>query len=219
VTTAYHATPENDPAPGGERIPHLMVGLVRRVETDVSDDVDYRVGTLCGLDRDITLTTSSGIEVRCPACRAAQEGADALAEDRTDVESTRTAAMVRLAVRWETTADNLAGAVDAPRHPNVLDVLRACAAELRRTLVAQRLRAQSVGADPAPDVDPLGRVAVGDPDPTPDCPEVHCGQTRYPDGRGLMCTRLPHPREWQHIASDPERVVGVWTDDATVTAR
>ena len=59
-------------------------------------------------------------------------------------------AMVRLAEQWETMAENLSDAVSVPRHPNVLDVLRGCAAELRSTLEAGRPGVQSTGSGPAP---------------------------------------------------------------------
>jgi len=64
--------------------------------------------------------------------------------------------------------------------------------------------------DPAPDVDPLRDVVVGDRDPTSDLPEARCGQTRYPDGWGPLCTRPPHSRQWRHIAGNSRKVVAVW---------
>ena len=63
-------------------------------------------------------------------------------------------AMVRLAEQWETMAENLADVVSVSRHPNVLDVLRRCAADVRRTLPAQ-----SAGTVPASDVDALREAA------------------------------------------------------------
>jgi len=75
-------------------------------------------------------------------------------------------------------------------------------------------------AGPAPNVDPLRHVVVGDPDPTPDSPARLCSQPRSLADLGpVWCTRLPHPDRWQHIASGLERVLAVWTDDATVTDR
>ena len=96
-------------------------------------------------------------------------------------------AMVRLAEQWETMAENLSDAVSAPQHPNVLDALRMCAAELRRTL----------------DVDPLRHIEVGDPAPLFDGP--YCGMG--------WCTRQPHPDHWQHIVGDDGWVLAVWTDE------
>ena len=123
-----------------------------------------------------------------------------------------TAVLAHLAVKWETTAENLADATGVPRHPNVLDVLRACATELRRALGAQ-----ASGTEPAPDIDPLGHVRTGDLSPAQ--PGLCDGTTRTPDGKLWMCTRAPHPPRWQHVASGIGRVRAVWTDDATVTDR
>ena len=83
MTTAYHATPENDPAPGGERIPHLMAGDPCAVESLDPDDVDYSATTACGLDRNVTLVTSERDQVRCPACWKAVEDADHRAQGQT----------------------------------------------------------------------------------------------------------------------------------------
>jgi len=49
-------------------------------------------------------------------------------------------AMVRLAERWETGADNLEHAIadGASWHPSEVETYRQCPAELRRTLSAQR---------------------------------------------------------------------------------
>jgi len=67
-----------------------------------------------------------------------------------------------------------------------------------------------MSTDQAPDVDPLRDVVVGDRDPTSDLPEARCGQTRYPDGWGPICTRLPRPYQWRHIAGNSRKVVAVW---------
>jgi len=109
--------------------------------------------------------------------------------------------MVRLAERWETGAANLVRAIaeGASRHPSEVDTLLRCASELRSTLRAGRPGAQSAG--PAPDVDPLRHIEVGDPAPLFDGP--YCGR----------CTRRPHPEHWQHIVEDDGRVVAVWTDE------
>jgi len=118
-----------DPAPSDERIPHLMVGReVRRIPALDPDDVDYSATTACGLDRNVTLVTSDRNQVRCSACRTA-EG-----------DAAERAAMVRLAERWETGADNLTLAIadGASRHLSEVETLRNCAHELRRTLSAQR---------------------------------------------------------------------------------
>ena len=111
-----------------ERIPHLMVGRARRIEGLDPDDVDYSATTACGLDRNVTLVTSDRNQVRCPACRTAD--GDAAERD----------AMVRLAERWETGADNLTVAIaeGASRHLSAVDTLRRCAAELRKAMRAGR---------------------------------------------------------------------------------
>jgi len=192
-----------------EHIPHLLVGLVRRVEADDPDDVDYRVDTACGLDRNVTLTTSDRAQVRCPGCWTAAEDADVKAEDRTDPSVKTTAhavrdAMVGLARLWEDTATDLAEAIKegASRSVVEVDILRQCAAEMRTTLRSPRLGAQSASTGPAPDVDPLGHVVVGDPDPT---------SNSRPFCTNGECTRRPHPEHWQHIAGDGEQVLAVWT--------
>ena len=116
-------------------------------------------------------------------------------------------AMFRLAKQWETTAENLADAVSVPRHPNVLDVLRACAAELRSTL-----RTQQLGDGPAPDTDLLADVVVGGPDPTHASWEDCNAERLAPSGVTLLCSRMPHPEHWQHIAGDGQQVLAVWFD-------
>jgi len=65
-------------------------------------------------------------------------------------------------------------------------------------------------SDSTPDVDPMGHVVVGDPDPNPDGPEKYCSAPRH--GPHFRCTRQPHPERWQHIAGDGENVLAVWTD-------
>ena len=120
------------------------------------------------------------------------------------------AAMTQLAKLWEAAADNLER---TRRHPSEVETLRGCAFELRSKLRAGRPGAQSSGAGPALDVDPLGHVVVGDQSPWPvgSCCE---GEMRTPTGRRFQCTRQPHPREWQHIASGLEQVLAVWTDES-----
>ena len=109
------------------------------------------------------------------------------------------AAMTQLALLWEASADNLEHAIadGASRHPSEIETLRGCAYELRSTLRARRPGAQSPGAGPTPDVDPLGAAVVGDPDPT----SKFCARGE--------CTRQPHPEHWQHVAGDGERVLAV----------
>ncbi len=60
------------------------------------------------------------------------------------------------------------------------------------------------------DVDPLGHVAVGDPDPNPDGPEKYCSAPHHRSH--FRCTRQPHPEHWKHVAGDGHRVIAVWTD-------
>ena len=123
------------------------------------------------------------------------------------------AAMTQLALLWEASADNLEHAIadGASRHPSEIETLRGCAYELRSTLRARRPGAQSAGAGPASNVDPLRHVVVGDPIPWPvgSCD----GATHTPTGRRLQCTREPHSPEWQHIASGLAQVHAVWTDE------
>ena len=112
------------------------------------------------------------------------------------------AAMTQLARLWEAAADNLEHAIadGASRHPSEVETLRGCAYELRSTLRARRSGAQSASAGPAPDVDPLGDVTAGDPDPTSDSGPF-CARGE--------CTRPPHPEQWQHIAGDGWHVLAV----------
>ncbi len=58
---------------------------------------------------------------------------------------TERAAMIRLAGRWETAADNLEAAIadGASRSAAEVETLRQCADELRRTLRMQRPGAQA----------------------------------------------------------------------------
>jgi len=180
-----------------ERIPHLMVGRARRIEGLDPGDADYSADTACGLDRNVTLVTSDRAQVRCPACWTAAEDSGAEAEDRTDLATARAVrdAMTQLARLWETDAANLEHAIadGASRHPSEVVTLRQCAYELRLTLRARRPEAQSSGAGPAPDLDPLGDVTAGGPDPTSNSgPFCTTGE----------CTRQPHPEHWQHIAGD-----------------
>ena len=115
------------------------------------------------------------------------------------------AAMTQIARLWETGADNLEHAIadGASRHLSEVETLRGCAYELRSTLRARRPGAQSTGAGPASNVDPLRHIRVGDPAPLFDGP--YCGMG--------WCTRRPHPEHWQHIVGDDGRVLAVWTDD------
>jgi len=106
-------------------------------------------------------------------------------------------AMVRLAERWETEADDLALAAEPAGE---IGTLLKCADELRSAL-AGRPGAQSAG--PVPDADPLRHIEVGDPAPLFDGP--YCGMG--------WCTRRPHPEHWQHIVGDDGRVLAVWTDE------
>jgi hypothetical protein len=66
---------------------------------------------------------------------------------------------------------------------------------------------------PAPDVDPLAHVVVGDPDPTHASWEDCDAEWRTPSSVILLCSRMPHPDRWQHIAGDGKQVLAVWTDE------
>jgi len=62
-------------------------------------------------------------------------------------------------------------------------------------------------------VDTLGHVVVGDPDPTHASWEDCDSEWRTPSGVILLCSRMPHPDRWQHIAGDGKQVLAVWTDE------
>ncbi len=142
-----------DPAPSGERIPHLMVGDLRAVGVGGPEDVDYNATTACGLDRDVTLVTVDWHQVRCPACWTAAEDSGAEAEDRTDLATAHAVrdAMTQLARLWEAAADNLEHAIvvdgDSLAGMPRVETLRGCAAELCSTLRARRPGAQPGSAD------------------------------------------------------------------------
>jgi len=60
--------------------------------------------------------------------------------------------------------------------------------------------------------DPLISVRTGDPDPNLPGPQRYCSSFHGSYRGAPMCTRQPHPPEWQHIAGDGWYVIATWTD-------